>query len=553
MAAIRELLVQFGVKVDNKQLNAFDNKLNGVLGTLREFAGPAGLLLVGRALKNWTKDLLTTADALGKQADRLGIGVEELQIWQQAAGRAGASTEDINKVFRTLARTANEAADGTATYADAFKELEIEVENAETGALKALPDLLFEAGVALFEMEDATKRAALAQDVFGKSGLSILTIFKDGKEGAEDLLKAMRELGGGFTEDFVRQAEEVNDRMADFDFVMQGVKSELIISFLPAITETAVALSRLVGQFRKNVKGTDFFKRVLRVGLIGALAITAGGIAKLITRSGGLIKAFGKLSAVVFRVILPLLILEDLIVFLQGGTSVLGALLENAFGTEAVDRFRDSVNETIDVIKLGWEGLWAFIKLVTSDGSDEAQAEFLRATDGIEEAVENLLPNLLDIFVTGIKAIVGIAFGLFNLGAKSWAAVIIKAFELMAVGFMFAFFTPVANGFANLLGIITGVANGINAIVSGIGARVDATISNVRSLANLIPGVGGGGTTTVPGGGPTIANVDQRNDVTMTINAAPGQSATTVGRVAAQQVGTAIGVNTQAAAAGLVQ
>ena len=550
MAAIRELLVEFGVKVNSKQLDDLSKKLSDGLQKLKAFAGPAGLLLAANALRVWTKDLLTNADALAKQSDRLGISIEELQIWQQAAGRAGASTQDINNIFRVLAKTANEASEGVATYKDAFDALGITVTD-ESGNLKGLNDLLLESGDALAGLENTTKRTALAQEIFGRSGLKLLPLFKDGRAGAERLLKTLKELGGGFTEEFARNAEVANDAMSDLQFVFTAFKSQIIALILPTIKNIAFFLIRMTRSINKTIKSTSLLQTIFSVGLFIGMRKALRIIIILIKQFGGfkrILLIVGKaLARFALRILLPLLALDDLITFLRGGESVMGRALNALFGTKSIEKFRNFLVGTLKLIGNGIAGIFSFLKLVFSGFSADAQSEFLVATSAINKTFNGLIDELKDIWQD----------------FDDFFAIIITA---IARSFITNLVAPIANAFSAIDGIVAGVMNGINALAAivfgSIEKRIAGMLSRLGALGRVIgnvlgiggePGGGRPGTATVPMGAVTSAEVNQRNQITMNINAAPGQSATTVGRAAAQAAGGQINLNTQAAFNAVVQ
>ena len=130
--------------------------------------GVAGIAVAGVAIgTKLVGDLLATGDALHKMSGRTGIGIEKLQEMQFAAEQSGSSLETFEKAILKQARFITEAANGTKSNTEALAELGITLGDLEgqrpDEQFKVLADAI--AGV-----EDPTKRAALAQEVFGRYG-----------------------------------------------------------------------------------------------------------------------------------------------------------------------------------------------------------------------------------------------------------------------------------------------------------------------------------------------------------------------------------------------
>jgi hypothetical protein len=74
------------------------------------------------ALVDWS---ISAADAIGKTADKIGVGVEALQELRYAAKASGVEQQTLDMALQRFARRAAEAAQGTGEAKDALAQMGI--------------------------------------------------------------------------------------------------------------------------------------------------------------------------------------------------------------------------------------------------------------------------------------------------------------------------------------------------------------------------------------------------------------------------------------------
>jgi hypothetical protein len=207
-------------------------------------------------------------DNAAKTADKLGVGVEALQEWRYAAQRSGMASEDLDKSLSYLVRSAGEAAAGTGTAKDVFKALGISVKDSN-GKLKDGGQLMNEVADKIAKIENPTARATIAYKLFGKSGMGMVNMLKDGSKGLKQYAEEARATGAVISESTARQSEKFQDLFLDLKRLGKGVINSLIGPLLPAINKVAesvrdwlVANKEILAQ-----KITDFLKRAGNVAL----------------------------------------------------------------------------------------------------------------------------------------------------------------------------------------------------------------------------------------------------------------------------------------------
>jgi hypothetical protein len=151
--------------------------------------------------------LATIGDDIGKGAKKIGVTAEEFQKLAFAARRSGASAGNINAAFKRMSSTIFDAERGIKESSDALDELGLSVDDLKGKAPERQFSIIAER---LNAIEDATTKAALAQDVFGRAGTELIPMIANYKS-----LAAEAEKVGLITNKNVEAAEKFKDQMED--------------------------------------------------------------------------------------------------------------------------------------------------------------------------------------------------------------------------------------------------------------------------------------------------------------------------------------------------
>lgn len=345
MTALRQVIASFGIEFDKEgNLDKGDKKIDGMT---EQLLGMGKALLGAFAIKEvvaWGKEVLADADALAKHANALGVSAGQLQGWEHAASLSGSSAEEFDNALTKFTRNVAEAGDAAGgPAAKAFKDLGVSIKDS-AGNLGAPIELLDGVVAGLEGIQDPAKRTALVMDLFGKSGAKLLPLFSEGKEGIAKLRAEVQELGFGFDDAFLENAQEVNDNLDRLKLGLRGVGIQVLSEVLPGITEFSKKAVALAKTFIQWVRGT----KAIQAGL----AVLAGnGVAMMIAKVGGLGKALVGLGRLVMRTVFPFLALEDAMVFLAGGKSLIGRGLDKMFGAGAGEEARAAILKWFNDVK----------------------------------------------------------------------------------------------------------------------------------------------------------------------------------------------------------
>ena len=218
------------------RVSKFKKKASKALGAVKKaaagFAIAGGAALVAFGVKAVTS-FADAGDEIHKMAARTGFGTEALSELKFAAEQSGASLESIEKASKRMASTIFDAEMGLLGAKDALAALGLTAED-----LKGLsPETQFQIiADKLGAVEDASTKAAIAQDIFGRSGAELIPLMNEGAEGMAALRQEARDLGVVFSQDAANSAADFKDAQNELKSAVNGVFFAVGSELTPAIT-----------------------------------------------------------------------------------------------------------------------------------------------------------------------------------------------------------------------------------------------------------------------------------------------------------------------------
>jgi hypothetical protein len=178
-------------------------------------------------------------ESLGNTALRIGTDFQTIQVLDEAARRTGQSVEAVAAGLQKFNINLDAARRGSGDAAEAFDRLGISQDRLQTADTAGLAQ---EVAAALQRIEDPAKRAALAMDVLGKSGLSLLPVFAAIEESR---LSLERFAAGISTVDQGRVAD-LGDSFDNVSTALAGLGQSLILPFAGVVEGFANLLADLI-------------------------------------------------------------------------------------------------------------------------------------------------------------------------------------------------------------------------------------------------------------------------------------------------------------------
>lgn len=384
-----------GLKRAQARLKAFGAGVRNLGMRVTAVAGAALVPLVA-TLKVFSK----VGDQLDKMSARTGVSVESLSELGFAAEQSGANLETLENGLRVMQRSINDAGRGLSTATEALSDLGLtfgELENLS-------PELQFKLiADRLARIEDPSKRAAVAMQVFGRSGTKLLPMLKDGAQGIEALQQQARELGLTISTQAAKDAALLTDTLNILWRTLKQAAFAIGAALAPLLIDLTNRVTRVV------VVVTDWIMQnkvlIVTVAKIAAVAVAAGiglvvlGTTALVAAAmlDGLASILAGIKFALVALVTGLGALLSPIGLVIGAVVALGttAVVYTGAAGEALDWLKEQFGRLRDVVKkvmggiadalaagditLAAQILWLSLKLAWQQGIDALNRVWLEA------------------------------------------------------------------------------------------------------------------------------------------------------------------------------
>ena len=257
-------------------------KFNNMTGEVGRFGRRTALVGAGAAagIFGVANSTATLGDQVAKTGDKIGIALGPFQELRYAAERSGVSTEKFDSSLERFVKRMGEATQGTGAARKAYDELGLSADDLS----KLTPEQSLEVVAdRLSSVENQSQRVAIAAQLFGREGVAMVNMMKDGSAGLQALRKDARATGYVLSEQAARDAETFKDAMLDAQLGMAGMKNTIGAELMPAVTELMGDLSGWMRENRDEVKAfAKEFGTKLKASLpiLRDLAVGAASTAK---------------------------------------------------------------------------------------------------------------------------------------------------------------------------------------------------------------------------------------------------------------------------------
>ena len=218
-------------------------------------------IAAGTALVGMTVDAAAYADDMLTQSSITGMSVEKLQAYSYAADLVDVSLETMTGSMAKNIKSMSNASQGSAKFADAYKELGVSVTNAD-GTLRDSETVYWEVIDALKGVSNETERDALAMQLFGKTAQDLNPLIAQGSEGIAALTEEAKRMGAVLSEESIEKLGQFDDSVQRLKQGALAAKRVMGTVLLPQLQTLADSGVSLLGQFTSGLvdAGGDFNK-----------------------------------------------------------------------------------------------------------------------------------------------------------------------------------------------------------------------------------------------------------------------------------------------------
>lgn len=384
--------VRLGVK------DQLDDALSKIQGKLNSFAkkttaigagvSAAGASILGPLL-GAAKVFADFGAPLDDISKRTGVGAGKLSAYQFAAEQSGTSIEALETALGKMVKTLYAADEESKGAVDSLADLGLGLEELE--GLR--PDQQFEKiADALSRVEDPGKKAALAMQLFGKSGTELLPMIEDGAKGLADMVAQGEALGVVLSDEAIASAAALDDTFVAFWATLKGVTVQLGAAVAGPLTSFLQAASAMIGTVSKWISENQSL--IVAIGAVGLGLVTIGAvIASAGVAAAALSAGIGAIGAVLGAILSPIGLV------IAGVTGVVVAL---ATMTDVFDPVVNYLSEGFDWLSGVFEETIGGIKDALASGDIAAAAQI--AFTALRLIISKTLESVLSIFGSSIEA-----------------------------------------------------------------------------------------------------------------------------------------------------
>lgn len=182
------------------------------------------------AVMNLANTTAQAADRIDKQSQALGISRKAFQQWDYILSQSGASIDSLGTSMKTL----NSAIlGGSDSAVEAFDALGLQWESlagmTQEGAFETVVD-------AFQKMPQGARKSALAIQLFGKNGQTLMPLLNTSSEAMDDLRKNTERLGFVMSDSMIDAGVKFGDTLDDLKRVGEGLSNTFGYALLEPLT-----------------------------------------------------------------------------------------------------------------------------------------------------------------------------------------------------------------------------------------------------------------------------------------------------------------------------
>lgn len=181
---------------------------------------------------DFVSSFAASGDKIAKTSRLVGLSVKDYQAFSSAARHAGISSEKLDTALKKFNVNLGKARDGDEKSFKMFDSLL--PKNKKLADYKDSASLLSAIADGYTKLGSAEQKAFVSQELFGKSGLEMSELLKNG---GENLKKQLDSAATGFSQKGAEDAEAFDDALQDMMETVNSLKISVAESLFPTFTE----------------------------------------------------------------------------------------------------------------------------------------------------------------------------------------------------------------------------------------------------------------------------------------------------------------------------
>lgn len=212
---------------------------------LREGMNLLGQSLTIAGFEEFVRRTIDSEVETGKLAQRLGLGVEQMSVWQFAVKQADVEQESFTTGVQKLSLTIAQAEGGNRKAIDTLKNFGITTAELRDGSLST-QDVMERVAATIAKMPDGYEKTGLAAAAFGRGGAALIPVLNEIGGNFEEVRAQAEAAGATLTDDTVARAEETKRKFNLLGAELTGLARDFVNGLLPALDDTGSAFKILI-------------------------------------------------------------------------------------------------------------------------------------------------------------------------------------------------------------------------------------------------------------------------------------------------------------------
>lgn len=235
-----------------KKIGNFTRKVSGGIsflakGVVASTAATASAVIGAYKL---AESISNSGDEIAKTSRILGMSSDAFQKFRYVGERSGVSVDEMDASLKKLTVNLGKNSDGTI---EALSRLGISIEEIQSTS----PDQVLQRVAEGFKLlESPAEKATLAVDLFGKSGLKMVNVLSEGKEGINALGDEAVKVGYVMSSSILDSSEILSDKILNMQTSFKAIGVSLSSKLMPVVSE---AVSGITDFFIENRGYLDSF------------------------------------------------------------------------------------------------------------------------------------------------------------------------------------------------------------------------------------------------------------------------------------------------------
>lgn len=452
-------------------------------------------IALGGAMIKATGDVASHGDEIDKMSQKLGLSKTTYQEFDYILGQAGVDITNMSTGLKTLTNKLDDAKNGGSDAQEMFAKLGLSMEDLSTMSREDA----FKATIAGFQgMADSTERAALANDLFGKSGQELTPLFNSTIEETEALRQAAHDLGFVMSDEAVKAAADYQDALDTLKRTFGGLKQRMMGDFMLPITSVMDGLSAIFAGDDSGIgKLTNGIRQFMNQLTMAAPQVVSAGAEIVNALLSAIVDNLPQLLQVGFDALVTIAngIIENLPALVSAAVDVIKMIATVLLEPENVEML---INAAFDILMALADGLIEALPLII----DAMSTIIIKICDKLAEpdtitkllkAAWEIIKALADGFIRNIPQIAGAIgqvlnriFVIIGEAGKKFLAKGREIVEKIASGIKGAISSVINVG----KNIVEGIWQGISNALGWIKDRITGWVGNVLSFIKRLFKIG---------------------------------------------------------------